>query len=137
MESESHSFPFGNRALELGIIILSDDSKMGGSFGESLSDEALSMNTLASMFHEKLDGGENLANSLMPPHVLTEAKIEVTHQRRECTGLFVKTYQESTGHEPSDAEIARNMECQWRHEAKSWVNPSDHHKIDILARRCL
>lgn len=39
----------------------------------------------------------------MPPHVMTEEKIEVVRQRREHVNRFVQTYRESIGHDSSDA----------------------------------
>lgn len=91
MEFESYSFPSISGGFELWIIILSDDSRMDDTFGESLSDEDLSINTLEYLFPIKYDGGENLTEILMPPSILTEAEREFSRQRRECVGLFVKT----------------------------------------------
>ncbi|CAI8619118.1 unnamed protein product [Vicia faba] len=119
MESESHSFPSVNGGFKSGVIILSGDSKMEESFGESLSDEAFSMNTLESMFPMKSD------------------EIEVSLQRRERVSRFVQTYQESVGHDPINAKISRHLECEGKHDIVSWVNPCDHHRADALTRRGL
>lgn len=69
----------------------------------------------------------------MPPFVLIEAKIEVSRQRMERVERFVKTYQESSGHDPSDVEIAYHIKCQGQYDVVSWVNPSDHHRSYVVA----
>lgn len=109
IESESHSFLSVSGGLELGIIILSDDSKIEESYGKSLEDEALSMTILESMFPVKSNEDENLAETPIPPCVLTKAKIEASRQRRKHVIRFVQTYQESIGHDPSNAKIARDL----------------------------
>lgn len=60
-----------------------------------------------------------------------------TRQRREHVSLFVKTYEESIGHDPSDTEITCHLDCERQHDVMTWVNPSDHHRADILARKGL
>lgn len=91
---------------------MSDDSNMEELSGESLLDEALSMNTSESMFLVKSNGGEKLAERVMPHLVFIEEEIEDEHQRREHACHFVKPYMELNGHDPSDAEIDRYMECK-------------------------
>lgn len=59
----------------------------------------------------KSNGGENLFEGLMPSHVLTKAEIEVVCQWMEYICHFIKIYQESIGHNLSDAEISRLIEC--------------------------
>lgn len=58
----------------------------------------------------KSDEGENLEETLMPPIILTEAEMNIACQRKERVSCFVKTYWESTGHHPSDVEIACHLE---------------------------
>lgn len=50
----------------------------------------------------------------MPPHVLIVVEIEVSQQRKECVGIFVKIYQGGIVHEPIYAEIVHHLECQWQ-----------------------
>lgn len=57
--------------------------------GESLSNDTLSMNTLESMFPVESGRGESHVESMMPPHVLTEVKIEVACQSKELNFHFV------------------------------------------------
>lgn len=91
MECESHSFPFINGVFESGVIILSIDSKMKESYGESLLDEAFSMITIKSQFLVKSDGGENIAEGTMPPTILIEEEIKVDCRMRENACHFFKT----------------------------------------------
>lgn len=71
----------------------------------------------------------------MPLSVMTEAEIEDARQRRECVGCFVQTYRQSIGHDPNDAEIARHLECESKHNIASWVNPNDNHRDDVLSHK--
>ena len=81
---------------------------------ESLSNEALYVNTSESLFLVKPDSGENLTEVPIPPHVLTYAQLKVAYQRKGHASRFVQAYQESVGHDPSDAKIARHIEFQGR-----------------------
>ncbi|CAI8590874.1 unnamed protein product [Vicia faba] len=75
-------------------------------------------------------GGGNLVVKLMPPLVLIKTKIEVACQRSEHVGHFVQIYQESIGH---DLEIACHLECEGQRDVVFGVNPSDHHRVGVLA----
>ena len=134
IESESHSFPFVSGDFESKVIILSDDSDMEKSYGESLSNKVISRDPLETLFLVKSNGGETSSKDLCPL-VLTKTEIEVACQRREHVGRFVKIYQGVTGHGPSDVEIARHMECLGRLDVVSWVSPSDYHRANVLAHK--
>lgn len=64
------------------------------------------------MFLVTFDIGENPAEGLMPPSILTEAAIEADSQRWERVGRFVQTYRESARYDPSEAGIAHHLECK-------------------------
>lgn len=76
MESDSISIPFVSGNFTREVILLSDASKMDGSFGESILDQTPSMDSLRTLFLGILDRGENLIEKLMSPPSVTEAEVE-------------------------------------------------------------
>lgn len=71
----------------------------------------------------------------MPHLVLTETEIEDAHQRRENVGHFFQTYRESIGHDPGDVVISHHLEWEGLQDTMFWINPGDHHIVDVLAHK--
>lgn len=69
--------------------------------------------------------------------MFTEEEIEVTCQRKEHVGSFVKIYYGMTGYEPNAANITRHLEFHIQSDVVSWISLDDYYKVNVLARKRL
>lgn len=68
--------------------MLTDEGEIEQTYGESTSDKTISRNSSKTVFLEKSDGGENLAEKLMLPFVLTEAEKNLSGKGRNMPIAF-------------------------------------------------